>query len=105
MMQDLIRQLEVTEHAPVWAFTSHHELLLTDTKDARTWLVTIVVTGLDGPTNELLYRITYALDPPWSHVTGYANSPEEATRLVLQGLERATRGKRRNVMLNSAYTA
>ncbi len=56
------------------------------------------------PTNEEFYRVTYALDPPWWHATGDAKSPEGAVSLVLEGLERAARGKRRNIIFNSAST-
>jgi hypothetical protein len=104
MMQDLVRHLEAVDHSPVWAFTSHHELLLTDTKDSRTWLVTILVKKLAGSTAEQLYRVTYALDAPWWHATGYANGVEDTARLVLEGLDRASRGKRRNILFNSAIT-
>jgi hypothetical protein len=103
MMQDLVRQLEIASHAPVWVFTSHHELLLTDTKDTGTWRVTVVVKELE-PTKEQFYRVTYALDPPWWHATGYAKSPAEAAGLVLEGLSRAAKGKRRNIAFNSEYT-
>jgi hypothetical protein len=104
MMQDLILHLEEVDHSPVWAFTSHHELLLTETKDPRTWLVTIVVKGLDRPTAAQLYRVTYALEAPWWHATGFAKNPEGAARLVVEGLERAANRKQRNISFNSAYT-
>jgi len=103
MMQDLLRKLGIADHAPVWAFTSHHELVLTDTKDTGTWRVTVVVKKLE-PTEEQFYRITHALHPPWWHATAFTKSPEEAASLVLEGLSRAANGKTRNITFNSAHT-
>lgn len=104
MMCELIRELEKVQRQPMSAYTSHHELLLTDSEDSRTWRVAVVVKPKDSDWKELLYRVTYALDAPWWHATGYAEDAQSAARLVVEGLDRAVSSKKRNILYNSSMT-
>jgi hypothetical protein len=101
MMCDLLRHLQKAEHEPAWVFTSHQELLFNDADDPGTWLVTVVAKPKEPESKEMLYRVTYALDAPWWHGTGYATDAQSAGRLVLEGLDRAVSGKKRNILFNS----
>lgn len=102
MMCDLIRHLEGVEHSPAWVFTSHHELLFTNRDDWRTWRVAVVVNPKEPGTEEVFYRVTYAMSAPWWHATGYASDVQTAAALVLEGLDRAVPAKPRNVFFNHA---
>lgn len=101
MMCDLIRCLEKVEHEPAWVFTSLHELLFNDADDPGTWRVTAVAKPKEPESKEMLYRVTYALDGPWWHGTGFATDGQSAAELVIAGLDRAVTGKRRNIFFNS----
>jgi hypothetical protein len=48
--------------------------------------------------------LTYALEAPWWHGTGYAVDAQDAALLVVEGLNRSVSGKKRNILYNSSTT-
>ena len=91
MFRSLVHHLQnKVDHPPVYAFTSHQNLVLTDMDDYERWLVRIIVeTWPEGLSNMDRYEIHYPLAPPWEYGCGFAKTVEEATTLILDALNRA----------------
>ncbi len=98
MMCDLIRFLDTISYKPVWAFTSHAELLLTDKDDYKQWQVLVKVIDVDG---KQLYKINVAQKHPWHHLTGFADKANKAAELIIKGLSIAESEMDRNIFLDS----
>ena len=71
---------------PVWVYTRWPGELLfySDVKFAVRASVNAYPRAMSQLPN---YEIRYALEPPWTWATGYANSLEEATLMVLHALQ------------------
>jgi hypothetical protein len=96
LMRSLLEHLKHADQPPVWAFTSHWSLVLTDADESGNWLMTIAIereNWMDRPR----FKILCAAPDPWYATVGYAEEPTDAALLVVDGLRRAAPGKRRNV--------
>ena len=98
MMCELIQKLHSIKHEPVWAFTSHAELLFTSKDDYNDWQVLVKIIKMDG---RQYYKITAAQKDPWHHLTGFADNYELASELIINGLSISVIGKNRNIFLDS----
>ena len=87
-MLELVTHLEEdVSHSPLWAFTSHEDLVFSAQDDYRQGTVRVHPLGkMHGGPAKARFEVCRPIDAPWSHAVGYAEDVQQAWRLIRDAL-------------------